>query len=133
MGNDEVRISRKCEQCGAELKDSDKKCPKCGSDSMYAVQAGGTLPMQGSLNRVHVASWDGKSISILALIAAAIFPPAGYGIFELLPLSPWLKIAIWVLVVAGLGFIGFWQRYRVLMLTRWLGREFKARKRWHDK
>ena len=45
MGNDEVRISRKCEQCGAELKESDKKCPKCGSNSMYAVQAGGTLPM----------------------------------------------------------------------------------------
>ena len=49
MGNDEVRISRRCEQCGTELKKSDKKCPKCGSTSMYAVQAGGTLYPRGSL------------------------------------------------------------------------------------
>lgn len=29
MGSDEVRV--KCERCGAELKESDKVCPKCGS------------------------------------------------------------------------------------------------------
>lgn len=50
MGNDEVRISRRCEQCGTELKKSDKKCPKCGSTKkVFAKRVGGTLYPRGSL------------------------------------------------------------------------------------
>lgn len=133
MGNEEVRISRKCEQCGAELKESDKKCPKCGSNSMYAVQAGGILPMQGSLDREHEAHWSSKSWTILFGGILAIILFLLYLAYELLPLSSGLKITIVIIVLLVLISITYWKRYRVLMFIRWLDRKFTARKTYGDK
>ena len=48
MGSDEVWV--KCGQCGTELKNSDKKCPKCGSvEKVFAKKLGGTLCPRGGL------------------------------------------------------------------------------------
>jgi hypothetical protein len=61
MGNEEGCISRKCERCGAELKESDKECPKCGSTKkMFAVIVGGTLTPRGSLRVRHKVKGFGK-------------------------------------------------------------------------
>ncbi|OGN97216.1 MAG: hypothetical protein A2Z77_06520 [Chloroflexi bacterium RBG_13_51_36] len=132
MGKYEVRISRKCEQCGVELKESDKKCPNCGSNSMYAVQAGGTLPTQGSLNREHVAPWTSKDWAILSVILAIILFLL-YLAYELLPLSSELKIAISIVIVLALAFAIYWQSYHVRMFIRWLDRKFTARKTYRDR
>ena len=139
MNNEEILA--KCNRCGEEFITSRKRpteriCPKCGENNNLTLcqpSGQGIVPIKGSLDRKHIASWDGKSITILALIMAAILSPAAYGIFELLPLSPELRIVIWVVGVLVLGYIGFLQRYHVLMFIHWLDRKFTARKTYHDK
>lgn len=131
MNGDEVWA--KCQRCGAELKESDKLCPKCGSSKKkFARTLSGTVRPTGSLTREHVACWSGKSIGILALILAVLLFTVE-GACELLQLSPVLKVVVRSLVVLALLFIIFWQRYRVFMFTRWLDRKFIARKTYGDK
>lgn len=130
MGNNEVQ--RKCERCGAELKESDKKCPKCGYNWINAVQLGGTLSLAGSVNRGHVAPLTSKDWAILfGILSIVLF--FLYLAYELLPLSSELKIAVVIMVLLVLVSITYWKRYRVLMFIRWLDRKFTARKTYQGK
>ena len=62
MGSDEVRV--KCERCGAELRESDKECPKCGSTKkMFAKTVGeGTVTCRGRLRGRQKPKGFGKFV-----------------------------------------------------------------------
>ena len=124
----------KCGQCGAELKESDKVYPRCGSTKkVFAKTLKNTVTIKGSLDIEHKAPWSSKSYAILFGILAIILSLLSVAVCELLPLSPWLKIAILFIVLLTLAFIIYWKRYPVLMFIRWLDRKFTAEKTYRGK
>lgn len=128
---------RECKQCGTKLKKSDKVCPKCGSTNVKNAHSRKAFVAIGldipEAKAEHEAHWSSKSYTILAGILAIILSLLSVAVCELLPLAPWLKIAILFIVLLTLALIIYWQRYHVLMFTRWLDRKFTASKRYGDK
>ena len=108
-----------------------------GRKKLFKVQTGGgKVGIKGTLTKKHIANWDAKSYTILAILIALFFGFVGvisFGIYELIPLSPWLKVTLAVIVFCALVIVGCWQRYRMLMFTRWLDNKFTATKTYHDK
>jgi len=97
---------------------------------------GGTVGLKSTLNTEHEARWSAKSYAILGILLALLLGLVSlisYGIYELLPLSTGLKIALSVIIFCALVIIGWRQRYRVLMFIRWLDRKSVAKKTYHGK
>jgi len=110
------------------------KRPNGGTD--YKVEIKDTVGIKGTLSAVHEAHWSAKSYAILAILLTLLFGLVSlisYGIYELLALPTGLKIALSVIVFCTLVIVGWWQRYRVLMFTRWLDRKSVAKKTYHGK
>jgi len=127
----------RCGDCGTELTESDKECPECGS-TKKAFNKTATVPVGISVSwsAGHEAHWSTKSYSILAILLTLLLGFGGlisYGIWELLPLSAGLKVAVWLVVFLALVVISWRQRYRILMLTRWLDNKFTAKKTYRSK
>lgn len=121
-------IWAKCQQCGTELKQGDKVCPKCGSTKKDVERTGhAVVGLKASAKKEHVAPWSSKSYAILFGILAIILFLL-YLAYELLPLSSGPKVTVVIIVLVVLGVISYWQRYAVLMFIRWLDRKFTARK-----
>jgi hypothetical protein len=99
----------------------------------YKAEGIALLGLKVSASATHEAHWDSKSYAILFGLLSALWAVAGYGTSELLPLCPGLKVAVLVAVFVIVGFIIWWQRYRILMTIRWLDRKFTARKTFRSK
>ncbi len=100
----------------------------------YKVSVGGgKVTPKGTLKAVHKAQFDAKSWSILGILLTIICGAISYGIYELVPMSTGLKIALPVIVFCLLLIIVWWQRYRVLRFTHWVDRKFTATKTYHIK
>lgn len=127
----------KCGDCGSELKQSDKQCPKCGSTKKaYERKAFCAIGLKATASVVHEAHWSPKSYAILAILLALFFGLVSlipYGVYELLPLPIWLRIVLTVIVFFMLLIVGWWQNYWILMSTRWLDRKSVARKTFKSK
>ncbi len=110
------------------------KRPNGGTDHKLATKD--TVGIKDTLSAVHEAHWSAKSYSILAILLALLLGLVGlisYGVYELIPLSTGLKIALLFIVFFALVIAGCWQRYRVLMFTHWLDRKSTAKKTHHSK
>ena len=97
---------------------------------------GGKVGIKGTLTMKHIANWDTKSYTILAILIALLLSFVSlisFGIYELIPLSPWLKVTLAVIAFWALVIIAWRQRYSILMFTRWLDNKFTATKTYHDK
>jgi len=127
MGSDEV--CEKCPQCGTELKQGDKVCPKCGFTTKMHVDKTATalLGLKATAGKEHMAPWSSKSYAILfGIISVVLF--LLYLAYELLPLSSGLKVTVVIVSLVVLGVIGYWKRYAILMFIRWLDHKLTARK-----
>ena len=127
----------RCGDCETELTESDKECPECGSTmKAFRKTAKTTIGLRVSCSAEHEAPWSTKSYSILAILLALLLGFGGlisYGIWELLPLSAGLKVAVWFVVFLALVVIGWRERYRILMFTRWLDKKSTAKKTYRSK
>ena len=122
-----------CQHCQKELPPSHTgPCPHCGKTGKNCkVEMRATVGIKATLSAVHEAHWSSNSWAILAILLELLFGLVCliyYGVYELLPLPTWLKIVLTVIVFFVLLIVGCWQRYRILMLTRWLDRKAVARK-----
>ena len=126
MGSDEV--CEKCPQCGTELKQGDKVCPKCGPTKKHVVRTGhAVLGLKAIGGEEHAAVWSSKSYAILfGIISVVLF--LLYLAYELLPLSSGLKVTVVIVSLVVLGVISYWKRYAILMFIRWLDHKLTARK-----
>jgi len=131
MGSDEAWA--KCQQCGTELKQGDKVCPKCGSTKKHFERTcHAVLTLKTTAQHEHEAHWSSKSWTILGTMMAILA-------LLLALLSPWpsfvirIAIAITILVVALLVGFNNRMRYSLLMLLRQLDHKFTARKKYGDK
>ena len=126
---DEVRCW--CQHCKKELPPSHTgPCPHCGKTGKNCkVTTTTAVGIKASVSATHKPKWSSESFALffgfLAIFLAVIIP----GILMLLPFSLGVNydILIGFLVVAGLIF--WWQRYRVLMLIRWVEGSFGCEKK----
>ena len=126
MGSGEVWA--KCQQCGTELKEGDKVCPKCGSTKKaFTETCEVKIGVKVGASVEHEAHWSSKSWTILGVILAVVT----LLLTVLLP-SPsfWTRIAIGMTVLVVVLVLTFNNktRYSFLMFIRWLDRKFTAKK-----
>lgn len=127
-----------CQHCQEELSPIHTgPCPHCGETGKNCkVEMRVTVGIKATVSAVHEAHWSPKSYAILAILLALFFGLVSlisYGVYELLPLRTWLKIVLTVIVFFMLLIVGWWQNYRILMLTRWLDRKSVAKKTFKSK
>ena len=120
----------KCRHCGTELPPTHTgPCPKCGKIGKV-IEASGHIVGRGKLSAkpTHKPQWSSESLALLfgflAILLAIVVP----GILMLLPFSPGVNYGILVGFLVVAGFIFWWQRYRVLMLIRWVEGRFGGKK-----
>ncbi len=122
-----------CQHCQKELPPSHTgPCPHCGKTGKNCkVEMRANVGIKSTLSAVHEAHFSDRSFNILSILLTLFFGLWGLiwiGVYELIPLPTWLKNVLPVFIVFFLLFIVWWQRYRVLMFTRWLDRKAVARK-----
>ena len=130
MAGDEIRA--KCAECGTELTAHDQSCPKCRSTrKLHDLSASDGIRFKASLEAEHRAPWDAKSYGILFGIWA-VCTPIYFGVMAVVPLSVSTKIALMVGLPIVVAVCLVWQRYRLLMVIRWLDKKFTASKTFHS-
>jgi len=131
MNSDEVWA--KCQQCGTELKQGDKVCPKCGSTKKHFERTAHTaVGLKASAKAEHEAHWSSKSwtilgtiMAILALLLAVLLPSLSFVIR--------IAIAITILTIVLVLRFNNKMKYSFLMFLRQLDHKFIARKTYGDK
>ena len=119
-----------CRHCKAELSpDHTGPCPHCGKTGKDCkVTATAAVGIKASVSATHKPKWSSESLALffgfLAIFLAVVIP----GILMLLPFSPGVNYGILVGFLVVAGFIFWWQRYRVLMLIRWVKGRFGGEK-----
>lgn len=109
-----------CRHCKRELPPSHTgPCPHCGKTGKDCkVTARATIGPKGNLTAKHKPKWSSESLALffgfLAIFLAVVIP----GILVLLPFSPGINYGILIGFLLVMGFVFYWQRYRVLMLIR---------------
>jgi len=130
MNSDEVWA--RCQQCGAELKQGDRECPKCGSSKKaFAPTLRTTVrptPNLSTKHEVHLSS-----ISKIPGIIITIF---GFLLALLLPEIPFvirLTMAIIILTIVVVLIFNNKMRYSLIMFLRQLDNKTTASKIYGDK
>ena len=120
-----------CQHCKKELPPSHTgPCPHCGKTGKDCkVTATAAVGIKASMNATHKPKWSSESLALffgfLAIFLAVVIP----GILMLLPFSPGVNYGILVGFLVAAGFIFWRQRYRVLILIRWVEGKFGGEKR----
>ena len=120
-----------CQHCKKELPPSHTgPCPHCGKTGKDCkVRATAVVGIKASVSATHKPKWSSESLALffgfLAIFLAVVIP----GILMLLPFSLGVNYGILVGFLVVAGFIFWWQRYRVLMLIRWVEGRFGGEKR----
>ena len=131
MGSNEVWA--KCQQCGTELKQGDKVCPKCGSTNKHVERTGhAVVGLKASGKVEHEAHWSSKSWTILGIIMAIL----AFLLALLLPSPSFvirIAIAITILIVVLVLRFNNRIKYSFLMFLRQLDHKFTARKTYGGK
>ena len=119
-----------CQHCKKELPPSHTgPCPHCGKTGKNCkATATAVVGLKASASATHKPKWSGESLTLFSVLLAIFLAVVTSGILMLLPFSPSVNYGILVgfLVVAGSIFC--WQRYRVLMLIRWVEGRFGGEK-----
>jgi len=120
-----------CRHCGTELPPSHTgPCPHCGKTGKDCkVTATATAVIKASVSATHKPKWSSESLALFFGFLAIFLVVACPGILMLLPFSPGVNYGILVGFLLVAGFIFWWQRYRVLMLIRWVESRFGGEKR----
>ena len=119
-----------CQHCKKELPPSHTgPCPHCGKTGKDCkVTATVAVGIKASVSATHKPKWSSESLALffgfLAVFLVVVIP----GILMLLPFSPGVNYGILVGFLVVAGFIFWWQRYRVLMLIRWVEGRFGGEK-----
>ena len=120
-----------CRHCGTELPPNHTgPCPHCGRTGKDCkVSTTTVLGIKLSVSTTHKPKWSSESLALffgfLAIFLAVIIP----GILMLLPFNLGVNYGILVGFLVGVGFIFWWQRYRVLILIRWIEGRFGGEKK----
>ncbi|MBN2463106.1 MAG: hypothetical protein JXB43_05840 [Dehalococcoidia bacterium] len=120
-----------CQHCKEELPPSHTgPCPHCGKTGKDCkVTATATVGVKASVSGTHKPKWSSESLAlffgILAILLVVVVP----GTLMLLPFSSGVDYGILVGFLIVMGFIFWWQRYRVLMLIRWVEGRFGGEKK----
>ena len=109
-----------CRHCRHELPPGHTgPCPHCGKSGKEChFAATAKVGIRTSVSGRHKPKWGSQSLAlflgILAILTAVTVP----GVLMLLPFSPGVNYGVLVGFLAIIGFILWWQRYRLLMLIR---------------
>jgi hypothetical protein len=119
-----------CKHCGEELEPGHTGvCPKCGKTGKECkVTASVVVGVKDSVAATHKPKWSSESLALFSAFLAIFLAIVCPGILTLLPFSPSCNYGILVGFLVVAGFIFWWQRYRVLMLIRWLEGRFGGEK-----
>jgi hypothetical protein len=79
----------------------------------------------------HKPKWSSMSWGIFAVLVAIFLAVVCPGILILVPFNPNINFCILVGFLLVVGLILWWQRYRVLMLIRWLEKRLGGKKTFH--
>jgi len=128
MGNE---VKCWCKHCGIELPPSHTgPCPKCGkSGKRCEASASDVVGIKASVSGTHKPKWNSESFALFFGFAAVFLAIVVPGILYLLPFSMGINYAILIGFLLIVGGIFWWQRYRVLMLIRWVEGRFGGEKR----
>ena len=119
-----------CQHCKKELPPSHTgPCPHCGKTGKDCkATATAAVGIKASASATHKPKWSSESLALffgfLAIFLAVVIP----GILMLLPFSLGVNYGILVGFLVVAGSIFWWQRYRVLMLIRWVKGRFGGEK-----
>ena len=83
----------------------------------------------GGVSGTHRPKWSSGSLALFFGILATLLSVVVPGVLTLLPFSPAIDYAILVGLLVVMGFLLWWQRYRVLMLIRWVEGRFGGERR----
>lgn len=130
MGSNEIWA--KCQQCGTELKQGDKVCPKCGSAKHVERTGLAVVGLKVSAKAKHVAHFGSKELAILGIIVAIVSPLVTLA----LPSPPYvirIAIIIAILIIVLVLIFNNKMRYSLIMLLRQLDQKLAARKTYGNK
>jgi hypothetical protein len=111
-----------CKNCKKELPPSHTgPCPYCGKTGKNCkATVTAVVGIKASVSTTHKPKWSSESLALffgfVAIFLAIIIP----GILMLLPFSLSINYGILIGFLLVVGFVVWWQRYRVLMLIRQL-------------
>jgi hypothetical protein len=120
-----------CQHCKGELPPSHTgPCPHCGKTGKDCeATPTDTVDIEASMSETHKPKWSSESLAlffgILAVLLAVFVP----GILMLLPFDSGVDYGMLVGFLIVMGFIFWWQRYRVLMLIRSMEGRFGGEKK----
>lgn len=97
----------------------------------FKIESKTEMGFEASSPVEHTPKWSSESLALFfgfwSIILALVCP----GILLLIPFSTGANYCILVGFLLVLGFTLFWQRYRVLMLMRLLGKKLGGKKTFH--
>ena len=77
-----------------------KPCPKCGSlKRIFNEELTNGFVAGDSPGGVHEAHMNPQSWTILGLIVGLLLPPIYYAVYEILSISFWYKLLIWLSII----------------------------------
>ncbi len=120
----------KCRHCGTELPPTHTgPCPKCGREGkVIDLEVSDGAIAGDSLSGKHKPQWSSKSLAVFSVVVAVFLGIVVPGILYLLPFSLGVNYGILVGFLVVAGSVLWWQRYRVLMLIRWVEGRFGGEK-----
>lgn len=131
---DSKEVWAKCQQCGTELKEGDKVCPKCGSTKkVFDEKASVAIGIKSTTEAEHEAPWSSKSYTILAIIIALFFGVLFVVIGPLPSLAIRIGIAATIIIIVLVILFNNKVRYSLIMFIRRLDSKLTARKKYRGK
>jgi len=131
MADNELRIE--CGECSTELKESDEKCPNCGSSKkLFKKTLAGTIHPSASLSATHEFRWSGTAWTILGIFLT-LWATTFFGLCTIINLPWWANLLMSIGIMGLLFLVIYLIRYQINNILDCVASKFTGRKTYHSK